>query len=354
MRPAFLKRPKRELLQLLVLLALPLGIPLLLPPDPDRNDDDFPREPFRQDKLDQVLKIKPDVVLIGNSMLNTRVDKRLFADLAEPNRVAYVAEGGTRSLVWYFMLKNFAAIPEPPPKLVFVFFRDFDFNSPGMNLTGEWLMEARSYMKPDDEPLLERARAMEGIGPDTALDNYLPDLLAMETRRKIAERAMDVAAAGSGTSHFDVKVALAERFEFDDLRPDVFDAGALENDAMPLDRQLFSTDPGQNLLSLFSELAKSRGIRLCFYRVKRRPDEQGRARQSDALDAYLAAFREWAESEGHLLLDETDDPRLTLDMYHDGDHLAKHAMEEYTRLFFERVKHVLPKPPAAAASAAAP
>ena len=33
-------------------------------------------------------------------------------------------------------------------------------------------------------------------------------------------------------------------------------------------------------------------------------------------------------------------------MYHDGDHLGKAAMVEYTRLFLERVKAVLPLPPA--------
>lgn len=340
----FLARPKRELLQTLALLLIPLAAPLLLPADPKPGDENAPPMPFEQPKLDYALKTKPEVMLLGNSMLNTRVDKHLFAKLVKPNKVAFVTEGGTRSLVWYFMLKNFVGPVDPPPKLVFVFFRDFDFNSPGLNLTGEWLQEAHGYMKPDDHQLLENARAMGGTPPNEALDFYLPYFFAKECREKVMSRAMDIAAAGGGVDDIDLQKAHQEAFDFDKLRPDVFDPGALENDTMDVNKRVFTSDPSETLLPLYAEVAKQRGFQLCFYRVKRRPDEAGNAPSSPQLTEYMKNFRIWAESHGHLVMDETDDPRLTLDMYHDGDHVAKPSMDKYTRMFVERVRAVLPLP----------
>ena len=117
------------------------------------------------------------------------------------------------------------------------------------------------------------------------------------------------------------------------------------NDIVPGDSKLFTTDASKNLLERFNTFAKERQIKLIFYRVKRRPNEQNEVIQDEELRTYTAAFRAWAESQGHVLIDETEDPRLTLSMYHDGDHLGKPAMAAYTRIFLELVKPWLPLAP---------
>jgi hypothetical protein len=230
--------------------------------------------------------------------------------------------------------------------LVFIFYRDYDFTSPWLHLEGERLDTARTFMRPDDEELLAFSRKLGGVAPNSPLDFYLPEQLTLDLRKRLGNLAIDIGAYGEGREG---DTALQENlnnlFDFQNLRPDVFDAGAMANDIVPGDSKLFTADPARNLLERFNTFARERGIRLVFYRVKRRPDERNEVVQDAELRAYTAAFRAWAESQGHLLIDETEDPRLTLSMYHDGDHLGKAAMAEYTRIFFERVKSLLPLPP---------
>ncbi len=342
----FLPRSRAETRQFLALVAVILLAPLLLPPDPP--EESLTPIAFDQERYDKAARRRPQVVMIGNSMLNTRVDKKLFDELAAPNAIAYVAEGGTRSMVWYFKLKNFAAPLEPPPKVVFIFYRDYDFTEPWHHLDGERLDTARTFMRPGDEELLAFARKLGGIAPRTAFDAYLPEQASLEIRDAINDLAIDTGAVGWGrTGDTAIQEHLSQLFDFQNLRADVFDAGAAANDIVPTATKLFTVDPSKNLLELFNTTARERGMRLVFYRVKRRPDARNIVEQDDELRAYTEDFRTWAESQGHLLIDETEDPRLLLSMYHDGDHLGKAAMAEYTRMFLERVKFCLPVPPAA-------
>lgn len=343
----FLPRSRSELWQLLAMAAIVLMAPLFLPGD--STETSLTPIVFAQERYDKAARRQPGVVMIGNSMLNTRLDKKLLDRLAAPNSIAYVAEGGTRSLVWYFKLKNFAAPLEPPPRVVFLFYRDYDFATPWTHLEGERLDSARTFMKPEDEELLEFARKVGGIAPPSIFDAYLPEQAGSELRDRINDLAIDTGAVGRGrTGDTELQAHLNQLFDFENLRSDVFDAGAAANDIVPMDTKLFTVDPSQNLLERFNATARERGIQLVFYRVKRRPNARNEVVQDGELRAYTAAFRAWAESQGHLLIDETEDPRLLLSMYHDGDHLGKAAMAEYTRIFLERVKFCLPVPPAPA------
>jgi hypothetical protein len=339
----FSSRSRAELLQLLLLGAGVMALPVLLPKDPPAVD--LSPTDFDQDRFAQAARGQPDIVMIGNSMTNTRLDKGLFNALVHPLGVSTVAEGGTRSTTWYFMLKNFAAAIEPPPKTVFLFFRDFDFTAPGKHLSGEHLDMTLTFMKPEDEELLEFARKQTGA-QESVLMKWLPHRLAKKWRNRLNTHALDAALTlkPAGSTH-DLREALKTQFDFENLRADVFDAGAIANDILPADTKQFSVDPTRNLLGRFHQTAHDRGIQLIFYRVKRRPDESNTVVQDDALRAYTEAFRSWAGSKGHLFIDETEDARLTLDMYHDGDHLAKAAMPAWTRLFHERVKSFLPPAP---------
>ena len=342
----FLPRSRVEFCQLLLLAAAALAAPLLLPSDPPRES--LKPIAFDQPRFDRAARNHPSVVLIGNSMLNTRIDKPLLNQLAKPNSLAYVAEGGTRSTVWFFKLKNFA-VPLAP-KLVFLFYRDYDFTAPWLHLEGERLDTARSFMRPEDESLLEFSRKLGGVAPHSPLEPYLHNQTALTLRSRLTDLAIDTAAFGRGsTGDKKLQAQLNSLFDFQNLRADTFDAGAIANDILPTDSKRFTADPAKNLLEKFNTLAKDHGIRLVFYRVKRRPNEHNEVVQDGELRAYTAAFRSWAESQGHLLRDEPEDPRLTLSMYHDGDHFGKAAMADYTHLFLQRVQGCLPLPPQPAA-----
>jgi len=60
--------------------------------------------------------------------------------------------------------------------------------------------------------------------------------------------------------------------------------------------------------------------------------------QSPALKKYVHDLREYVQAHGGILHDDTGDPAITLDMYEDGDHIARSARPVYTRVFYERLR----------------
>jgi hypothetical protein len=51
----------------------------------------------------------------------------------------------------------------------------------------------------------------------------------------------------------------------------------------------------------------------------------------DELRAYVTA-------RGAIFHDDTGDPALTIDMYEDGDHVARHARRRYTENLYNRLR----------------
>jgi hypothetical protein len=89
-------------------------------------------------------------------------------------------------------------------------------------------------------------------------------------------------------------------------------------------------------------LANALQIKLVFYHVKRRPQEDGTRLVFPPLAAYTAAFKAWVEAHGHYHINETDDANITLEMYNDGDHLHPQFYHAYTDMFAARVRQQIP------------
>jgi hypothetical protein len=84
--------------------------------------------------------------------------------------------------------------------------------------------------------------------------------------------------------------------------------------------------------------ASRAGLKLCFVRVQRRPVGGRPPVQSERLRKYVGDLRRYVEARGGAFHDDTGDPAMTLEMYEDGDHIARHARDRYTTLFFERLQ----------------
>ena len=93
------------------------------------------------------------------------------------------------------------------------------------------------------------------------------------------------------------------------------------------------------MLPLMLRDASRAGLTICFVRVQRRPTANRPPPQSPALRRYVeraAGLRR--RRAAALFHDDTGDPALTLDMYEDGDHLARHARRRYTENLYNRLR----------------
>jgi hypothetical protein len=128
-------------------------------------------------------------------------------------------------------------------------------------------------------------------------------------------------------------------FDLDRLRPfSAADIAQMDEAQADFDARL-----PLSVLPTMIKLARANGLRLCFVRVKRRPGSDGvTSTQPPGLRQYTAALRHWLTQQGQYVIDDGDDPRLTIDMYADGDHVRRDARDRYTEIFNEKVHALVP------------
>ena len=340
----FRPRSRRDFLQLMGVSALPLGAISCFTVE-RRDELERPLE-FDRERMERLQNDPSEVILIGNSMVYCRLNTHYLPRLLAPLSVEMMTEGGTRSLQWFLWFKNYVSEVKPNPKVVFIFYRDYDFGRVDFRVAGTYLDTIRRSMRKGDEKYLWIARGQSQIrGPIGWLADTFNDHPQNTKKRKRADdAALDVAALAGRLREPEVREYVKGAFGLDKLRSDIKDAGASENDNMRGIACQSTADSDKNYLSHFDQVAREHGIKLVFYRVRRRPDDSNFVHQSLALADYTRDFRRWVEARGHAWVDETEDEKISLPMYRDGDHLFKESYDRYTEMFVERVRHLLPKP----------
>lgn len=341
---SFQKRPTRELWKLATVCLLPMLVVLTLT---IRDQADSSTSSFDDELLRRTKQSSAQIVFIGNSMLDTRIDKVAWRKISAPNSSHFLTIPGSRTLAYYCLLKNFASHMKAPPKLVILFYRNYDFHRLDDHIDGIHLTRLRNVMLPEDEPLLNQARGGgrgKGLWKDSFVEQWFPEKSAVKMRKRVKELTYDIAALGSSQGDDALAEEVLQAFEMKNFRLDAAEDGAATEQGLGESPYAFEVTSKNSLLPEFLALSKSLGAKLCFYRVKKRPNESNETPQDKYVREYTAAFKAWAEANGCLHVDETEDPSLTLDMYRDGDHLAPESKAEYGEIFLERMKAHLPRP----------
>lgn len=340
----FRPRSRREFLQLMGVCAMPLGAISCF--TVDRMDElERPLE-FDTERMVRLQNDPSEVVLIGNSMIYCRLNTHYLPELLAPLNVEMATEGGTRSLQWFLWFKNYVAEVKPAPKVVFIFYRDYDFARVDFRVAGTYLQTIRKSMRKGDEKYLWIARGQSQIRGAVGwlADTFNDHPQNTKKRKRVDDAAMDVAALAGDLPEPEVRKYVTGAFGMDKLRSDIQDAGVSENDNLKGIASQFTADADKNYLSHFDQVASEHGIKLVFYRVRRRPDDANDVRQTAALATYTRDFRNWITARGHVWVDETDDQKITPSMFRDGDHLLRESYNQYTEMFVERIRHLLPTP----------
>ncbi len=307
------------------------------------------RTPFRPEPIEDLRRLEPDYVIIGDSMAG-RIDVARLTKLSG-STVAPLLLNATGSAYWYLVFKNYVVASGIRPKWVIVFFRDTNLTDPLFRLTGEYrgTLDPVALDREDELSAVIAARAesawFRARGPiadrwsrvHTAIDR----MYGVERARVWLEPAITSWLARLVVGRQRRKAFLADAntmFELDRLRPlATADIGA------PDDRDTdFRSNVGASTLPLFLRLAQERGLRLCFVRVLRRPQNGRPPDESPELSRYVRDLRSYVEAHGGVLLDDRNDPEMARIPYADGDHIARGEPRHYTDLFFARLSKLSP------------
>jgi hypothetical protein len=329
---------------LLITLAVPLGIPLALRAGGNRPLPatylpalEGPRERARFDetRVPDLRYMQPGYVVIGDSMAGTRLDEGRLGELTH-TPVAPLLQAGSGSAFWYLAFKNWVIPSGIKPRLVLVFFRDTNLTDVMFRLDEQfrWSLDLAALDREDELNDVVARR----IGILHRAYSFVDERLGLERARSAAEPAITNLPAeilfSSKRRRGEFIGLMNSRLGFDHLRP--MQAADIQiGDAPAFD---FERDVDRSVLPLMLRDAKAAGLTLCFVRVQRRPTPQRPPPQSPALRAYVESLRAYITARGGIFHDDTGDPALTLDLYEDGDHFARHARRRYTENLYNRLR----------------
>jgi len=294
------------------------------------------RDSFNPTPIGELAGMKPGIVVIGDSMAGTRIDRRRLMELSGLT-VAPLLHAGSGSAWWYLVLKNWVIASGIHPRYVLIFFRDTNLTNVMYRLDEQfrWIVDSAAHEREDE---LNGVIASATQGPWY----QVPAAIERAYGADGARRWMEPAASGTlgkvlipgRRKRTEFMTNMNARFGLDHLRP--MDAADLQT---AVDREAdFGRHVNRSVLPLMLREARTAGLTLCFIRVQRRPVDGKPPYQSPALRRYVRDLRAYLEANGAKFHDETGDTALTLDMYEDGDHIARGLRRLYTGILFERLR----------------
>lgn len=331
-----------------VIVAVVLGVPALL------DQGTAQRQPFDERPLRALEKSRPRVVLIGDSMLETRIVQKQIDQLAG-ERWEVLAQPGSSSAIWYLMMKNLIAVQSPSPRVVILFFRERQLTRPAQRTTGGYRKTIESYMS-NSEPVVEKLLETSNQREQTRLERIAMALYPVQWRQekwrdRLQNRALDLVA--SSRDFQKIRDDTKEVFKLRNLRQDTgedFESEERAKRVLDPSHEEFGTAITDSFLPAILKIAREKNIHLIFFRVKGKPPTDGRSpSQPGEFEVYNRELRDYLEKAGAQYVDEIQNADVTLKFYGSDDHVAPAMMKEYTELFWRDMSPRMPP-----ASAAAP
>ena len=325
-------RSAGRLVRTIALIVAPLLMVAWFAPEPTQAER---TASFDARPLAELRANRPRYVLIGNSMLGSRIDSALLErEIGEP--VGFLKRNGSASAVWYLALKNYVAEAGLGDCNVAIFFRDTTLTRPGLRLRRKAALRTVSR---EDDPTLEAILAgsestWQERTRNAALTWANPEVWRSSFRKAVNRAALSRNSKIAGIEMIEMDVQRINTvFALDDLRGE-------DEDEIPesgnLARFDFEANVEHSFLPHMLDLADQHGFKLWFIQVKRRPRRSGLSRpHTPALNEYTRLLRAYVEGRNAGLIDLRESPKVTLEMYGIRDHIARDQRDAYTRMFPE-------------------
>lgn len=319
-------RSSRRSILLLAAMALSvLVVPALL-----RGSSES--ESFDQSAVDKLNSQNPELVFLGNSLLETRIDSEYLSELTGSSIVS-LATDGTGPGVWYLQLANVVGGSRNRPESVFVFFHD-DLITRPISFTGpanEALIEQLQHPAQNSD---DAESTYETISENTSLRMRLANLFrAIYPVASVVVQDRDPVSSSAafltGSSRSDLPGDSDAVFAFANKR----DQSQIIQ--QPKYHGPFESAVEGSFLPALINVANEMGIDLTFVRTSARPNDDGTPNESVSLAQYSLELANYLESQNIRYIDMTGHPGIDLAMYYDGYHLKHRFRSHYTEIFGE-------------------
>ncbi|MGE5250882.1 MAG: hypothetical protein ACM3QS_11795 [Bacteroidota bacterium] len=328
----------------LTLALLLLGTSVLFPfycggPYPHPAGPVFNREVSRL-YLHEIERERPQMVLLGDSMLTKGVDLQGFRERAGiPTYKLDIP--GSSSALWYLVLKSNIIPADPAPRTVVILFRDTLLTAATFRTTGPYFGLIDKFASPEDTLLRERAY-LAALGPlQTALEEYLP----LFTYRGEVRESVD-----AGLRHAAPALVSCDRTCADDamtgalgdVDPALFARSILQAEqALYTPAELdFSRQVDRSFLPAMIDLTRERGIQLIFVRAPTNvfPDP---ASAPEGLDQYFGQLNRYLAERDVPMLDLSRVEGIGPEQFVDPHHMTVEGKTIFTGVLAAALEHYI-------------
>jgi hypothetical protein len=282
-------------------------------------------------------QIKPQIILLGNSILGYAVDGRMFTDMIQNKRVGKFKMGGGETAWWYMVLKNVILTAPQKPQMVAIFFRDHYLTDPTYRSGGEF-KQYIDWMASDSEPVLDRLAYQTNLSPMSRFFAQCSPLYQQKSRLnpRIQQTVKSFAASIlPGKKNPTPDAAIENLFDEKNMDNRLLTARQLAAESVADENQYdFDKQVQKSFLPYLIEEADKYHVKLVFVRMKRCRDVVP-GQQPEALVRYIEKLKTYLNEKGCSFIDFTNDPRITEDLYGAGDHFSDHGMKSFTPMLVD-------------------
>ncbi len=281
---------------------------------------------------------RPDLVLIGDSVLESSVDADLLFDgTGLKSHVIYLRGSGTAA--WYLLMKSNIAKAAPPPKYVAIMFRNTMLTVPQYRTTGRYRELLDDYAT-DNESLLMELAFISQMSP---LEKFSQEYFPLYSSRLEIREDLDnflryqPASILFGMERESTNNAIKSNFgrEVDLMALNEMMENASKTLYAP-EEMNFEKQVSDSFLPFIIQLAQKNGINLIFIRtgiLGREP--AALAGYSKSLDSYLSNY------DHVFLIDLSNDPRVADEFYADGLHFNEHGKVGFTHILAGEINKII-------------
>ena len=306
---------------------------------PIRYQTSYPKEigPHFDDHIrtiytDLLNEEQPEVLLLGDSMLEAAVDHEVIAGRLDKKTLP-LSLYGSASTLWYLILKNNILLAENKPEYLIIFFRDTMMTAPGYRATGTYLEKIDEFASSDDRLAAQRAYIDQMTPPEKIMERYVP---LYGSRWKIRQSIDYYIRISLGRVLLDCDSTCMNRAMERVFKANNLDETFLSDAIVDVDKYMytsgrldFNDQVGKSLLPEIIRLCKENDIQLILVRTPILSFEEP-GTQPSGLNAYVQNLAKYLD-ENEVLFFDFDQKDFTSEYFSDMVHLNEQGQAMFTQ-----------------------
>jgi len=294
---------------------------------------------FNPSELNLLKKNKPEFVMIGNSMLASRINTSHLNSRISPDEAYLLALPGSGADLWFLLFKNVLIGSGIKPKVVFFFFLERELTTPPFIPPDKYLDQLEvisTPYEPEYQDLMKKSNSTQKgiLSHKYRFKKFVKDTVETKASKIEHENSIkSLAFSVSQNNNAQWKV-FSERinkiFSYNNFRGYANKYEQLSTEKRPVS---FEEQLPFSFLPNIIKLSKKHDLKLVFVRIKSR-NTASRNAVDKFEEQYVNSLRKYVESHQHDFHNFEKDKEITIDMYADGSHLALKDKKWYTDRFF--------------------